>query len=303
STIGNPSTAALAISVGNSTVPSDKFEALMTVKAGDFEDEYPVNLMGWTFASNPEETLSGTFDVVAVPGLGAIADYDGLDVEGKVALVSRGEIAFVDKIAAAKAAGALGIIIHNNVDGAGPAGFLLGHSFKFIPTYDISTADGQAFRDAIAATDQKLGQVTFSNYVKSELEGDDINDSSSRGPSTPNFDIKPAVSASGTNIMSSVPAYGKDYPDADYSESYDRFTGTSMATPHVAGIAALLLSKNPDWDPFDIKVALSNTAKQLDTEKYDVFAQGAGRVQPLEAIQAEALAYVSETTDHADEPA
>ncbi|WP_453993423.1 S8 family serine peptidase [Bacillus nitroreducens] len=303
STIGNPSTAALAISVGNSTVPSDKFEALMTVKAGDFEDEYPVNLMGWTFASNPEETLSGTFDVVAVPGLGAPADYDGLDVEGKVALVSRGEIAFVDKIAAAKAAGALGIIIHNNVDGAGPAGFLLGDSFKFIPTYDISTADGQAFRDAIAATDQKFGQVTFSNYVKSELEGDDINDSSSRGPSTPNFDIKPDVSAPGTNIMSSVPAYGKDYPDADYSESYDRFTGTSMATPHVAGIAALLLSKNPDWDPFDIKVALSNTAKQLDTEKYDVFAQGAGRVQPLEAIQAEALAYVSDTTDHADEPA
>ncbi|MCS0543133.1 S8 family serine peptidase, partial [Aeromonas veronii] len=216
---------------------------------GDFKDEYNVNLMGWTFAADPEKTLSGTFDVVAIPGLGAPTDYNSLDVKGKVVLVSRGEIAFVDKIAAAKAAGALGIIIHNNAPDAGPAGFLLGDSFNFIPTYDISTAKGKEFKDAIAATDKKLGQVTFSNYVKGSIAGDDINDSSSRGPSTPNFDIKPDVSAPGTNIMSSVPAYGKDYPDADYSESYDRFTGTSMATPHVAGIAALLLSKNPNWEP------------------------------------------------------
>lgn len=297
STIGNPSTATLAIAVGNSTVPSDKIEATMAVKAGDFEDQYNVNLMGWTFASDPGDTLSGTFDVVAVPGLGAVTDYEGLDVEGKIALVSRGEIAFVDKIAAAKTAGALGIIIHNNVDGAGAANILLGDSFNFIPTYDIPTAKGNEFRDAIAATDNKLGQVTFSNYKKSTLAGDDINDSSSRGPSTPNFDIKPDVSAPGTNIMSSVPAYGKDYPDADYSKSYDRFTGTSMATPHVAGIAALLLSKNLNLKPSDIKVALSNTAKQLDTEKYDVFAQGAGLVQPLEAINAKALAYALDTTE------
>ncbi|MGN7296499.1 S8 family serine peptidase [Ferdinandcohnia sp. SAFN-114] len=297
SSIGNPSTASLAISVGNSTLPSETIQSTITVKAGDFEDEYNVGLMGWTFASDPEETLSGTFDVVAVPGLGAPADYNGLDVKGKIALVSRGDIAFVDKIAAAKEAGALGIIIHNNVPDAGPAGFLLGDSFKFIPTYDIPTAKGKEFRDAIAATDNKLGQVTFSNYVKGTVAGDDINDSSSRGPSTPNFDIKPDVSAPGTNIMSSVPAYGKDYPDADYSESYDRFTGTSMATPHVAGIAALLLSKNPNWEPSDIKVALSNTAKQLDKKLYDVFAQGAGRVQPLEAINAEALAYALDTTE------
>ena len=60
------------------------------------------------------------------------------------------------------------------------------------------------------------------------------------------------------------------------SESYERFTGTSMSAPHVSGIAALLLSANPDWGPFDVKVALSNTATLYDTDKYDVFDQGAG---------------------------
>ena len=51
-----------------------------------------------------------------------------------------------------------------------------------------------------------------------------------------------------------------------------------MATPHITGIVALLKQANPDWNAFDIKVALSNTAKVLDKTKYDVFSQGAGRV-------------------------
>ena len=79
--------------------------------------------------------------------------------------------------------------------------------------------------------------------------------------------------------MSTVPMYKADFPDAEYDKAYDRFTGTSMATPHIAGIAAFMKQANPNWDPFDVKVALSNTAKVLDTSKYDVFAQGAGRVQ------------------------
>ena len=121
--------------------------------------------------------------------------------------------------------------------------------------------------------------------------GDDVNDSSSRGPSTPNFDIKPDVSAPGTNIMSTIPMYKADFPDAVYNEAYDRKTGTSMATPHIAGIAALVKQANPDWNAFDVKVALSNTAKILDTTKYDVIAQGAGRVHAYAAAHPNVLAY------------
>src|SRR5699024_2455361 len=114
------------------------------------------------------------------------------------------------------------------------------------------------------------------------------------GPSVPNYDIKPDVVAPGTNIIATVPAYGKDYPDADYTEAYDRKTGTSMATPNVAGVVALLLSANPEWDPYDVKVALSNTAKPL-SNSYHVFEEGAGLVQPEKAINPSVLAYAKDS--------
>jgi minor extracellular serine protease Vpr len=296
-TIGNPSTAAFSIAVGNSTVPADVHRSSVNVTfAGENTTAYNnVTLMGTKFGTHPQTTLTGEFDLVAVPNIGAVEDYAGLDVAGKIALVSRGSIAFVEKIAAAKAAGAVGVIIHNSAAGAGtpgPANILLGDSFAFIPTYDMSYTDGLAIRNALAT---KTAKVTFSNFTKSVVAGDDINNSSSRGPSTPNFDIKPDVSAPGTNIMSSIAMYGKDYPTVSYAEAYDRYTGTSMATPHVAGVVALLKSAHPEWTPFDLKVAVTNTAKQLDVTKYDVFSQGAGLVQPYKAHVAEALAYSKDT--------
>ena len=71
-----------------------------------------------------------------------------------------------------------------------------------------------------------------------------------------------------------------------------------MATPHVAGIAALVKQKNPSWNAFDVKVALSNTAKLLDTKKYDVFSQGAGRVEAYKAAHANVLAYAVDTANN-----
>ncbi len=293
-TIGSPATAAFAISVGNSTIPEKSMKGDVNVQVeGASSATYNLNLMGWKYGSDPGKILSGTYDVVAVPNYGVDKDFEGLNVKGKVALISRGgNIPFVDKIAAAKKAGAIATIIHNNT-GTAPAGVFLGDSFAFIPAFDMSTTDGNALRTALQT---KKATVTFSNITSSLTAGDDINSSSSRGPANPNFDLKPDVSAPGTNIMSSVPAYIKDFPDAKYDEAYERFTGTSMATPHVAGVAALLKSQHPDWGPFDIKTAISNTAKQLDVAKYDVFAQGPGRVQPLAAATTEALAYAKDTT-------
>ncbi|MCY7487853.1 S8 family serine peptidase [Paenibacillus alvei] len=302
-TIGSPGTAAFAISVGNSTVPEKTMagKASVTLDKAGTSTPYIMNLMAWKFGTEPKNILTGTYDVVAIPGVGQTTDYTGLNVNGKVALVARGDIAFVDKIAAAKSAGAVAVIVHNSSSGTntpGPAGVLVGDSFASIPTFDMSYTDGSALRKALA---NNTGTVTFGEFTTGSTLGDDINNSSSRGPANPVFDIKPDVSAPGTNIMSSIPAYGKDYadqgqPQPDYTESYDRFTGTSMAAPHVAAVAALLKSQHPDWTPFDIKVAISNTAKQLDVTKNDVFAQGPGRIQPLKAATTEALAYESEPT-------
>lgn len=299
--VGSPATAALAISVGNSTNPETTISADIHVNVGDEQFGITANMMGWTYGSNPEDVLEGTYEIVTIPGLGEPSDYEGIEAEGKIVLVSRGEIPFIDKIAAAKNAGAVGIIIHNHLDGEGPADITLGDTFNFIPTFDISTADGQALREAIDETEEKKGEITFINFVYGKTEGDEINVSSSRGPSTPYFDIKPDVVAPGTNIMSSVPAYKRDFPDASYDQAYDRATGTSMAAPHVTGVAALLLSANPDWTPFDLKVAIANTAKQLNTTEYDVFAQGSGRVAPVAALKTNVLAYAVDVLDHEGE--
>lgn len=298
-TMGTPGTARLGIAVGNTTNPEMSFSGKVTVEAGDdYQYSKQLNFMGTTFGQNLEDQLKGEFDLVAVPGVGKPTDYNGIDVKGKVALISRGEIAFVDKIAAAKAKGAVAAIVHNSASGTNTpneSGVFLGDSFAFIPTLDMSLTDGAAIREALKAG---AATITFGEFASTKSLGDEVNDSSSRGPSTPNFDIKPDVTAPGTNIMSSIPAYGADLPDADYSQSYDRFTGTSMATPHIAGIAALVKQANPDWNAFDVKVALSNTAKILDTNKYDVFAQGAGRVDAYAAAHPQVLAYALDTANN-----
>lgn len=298
-TMGTPATSPLGIAVGNSTNPETAYHAVATVSAGSFEWSQQLNLMATTFGEDLAQQLSGEFELVAVPGIGTAANYTGIDVNGKIALISRGDIPFVEKIEHAKNAGAVGAIIHNFAGGTnapGPSETFLGDSFDFIPTFDMSVTDGEALRSALASA--TVGTISFNEYGSMSSIGDEINDSSSRGPSTPNFDIKPDVVAPGTNIMSTVPTYKTNTAAGEAinpAQAYDRKTGTSMATPHIAGIAALIKQANPSWTPFDVKVALANTADILDTSKYDVFDQGAGRVNAYEAAFPSALAYVQDT--------
>ncbi|WPK12455.1 S8 family serine peptidase [Lysinibacillus louembei] len=298
-TMGTPSTAPLGIAVGNSTNPEAAYYSTVSVKAGDFEWSDQLNLMATTFGKNLSTQLAGEFELVAVPGLGKAEDYTAdVDVDGKIALISRGDIAFVDKMAYAKQNGAVGAIIHNFVGGTnapGPSGTFLGDSFDFIPTYDMSVTDGLAIREALVTTD---GTVSFDIHGSMTSIGDEMNESSSRGPSVPNYDIKPDIVAPGTNIMSTIPTYKTSVEQrvpVETSKAYDRKTGTSMATPHVAGIAALIKQANPNWTPFDVKVALANTATVLNTDNYDVYDQGAGRVNAYEAAFPSLLAYVQDT--------
>ncbi|MBE1555671.1 S8 family serine peptidase [Sporosarcina limicola] len=297
-TMGTPSTARLGIAVGNTTNPETKYNGKANVTVGNYNLSKQLNLMGTTFGKSLATQLSGEFDIVAVPGVGKATDYTGIDVHGKVALISRGDLTFADKIAFAKENGAAAAIIHNFASGTNaPAesGTFLGDSFAFIPTFDLSQTDGDAIR---AALKNSGGKILFGDFASTTTLGDDVNDSSSRGPSTPNSDIKPDVAAPGTNIISTMPMYKADFPDAVYDEAYDRKTGTSMATPHIAGIAALVKQANPNWNAFDVKVALSNTAKILEPTKYDVFSQGAGRVDAYSAAHPNALAYAIDTANN-----
>ena len=299
-TMGTPSTSRLGIAVANTTNPE-----LSAIKAevtkGGFNLSKNVKFFFTPYGKNLTEELAGELDIIAIPGFGQASDYDQLDVTGKVVHVSRGEIAFTEKIQFATEKGAKAIIIYNSkdhADGNDNPMSNVGSGATFdvqIPSFNLSYNDGKAIKDGL---DNGVGKIVFDVANLIYTTGDEVNDSSSRGPSTPNFDIKPDVAAPGTNIMSTIPMYKADYPEATYEQAYTRKTGTSMATPHIAGIAALVKQANPSWNAFDVKVALSNTAKVLDTGKYDVFAQGAGRVQAYQAAHPEILAYAQDTANN-----
>lgn len=102
---------------------------------------------------------------------------------------------------------------------------------------------------------------------------DSIAGFSSRGAAAPDFAIKPDVMAPGQDITSLWPGIG-----------YQGASGTSMATPHVAGTVALMRQLHPGWSPEIIKAALMNTAVPIAG---DPLARGAGRIDALAAAAAD----------------
>lgn len=110
--------------------------------------------------------------------------------------------------------------------------------------------------------------------------GDTISEFSGRGPLPRTNHIKPDILAPGHGIMSTMPG-GNYAPDS----------GTSMAAPHVAGIAALLLNVYPDAAPYEVKARLMNTARPL-ARAYSPFEIGAGFLNPIAALTQDTFATV-----------
>ncbi|CAM4487921.1 S8 family serine peptidase [Paenibacillus tarimensis] len=289
-TAGTPATSELAISVGASTPPGTVPLAEGTSSLTD-SISYDLRVMAYKAGSNYQE-LKGRDLPLVYAGLGMAEDFEGKDLTGKIAFIKRGEIAFTEKIANAKAAGAVAAIIFNRDDLDGHAGNLLEDSPKYIPTFDMKGSDGRKLLAALEEAGE--GTFTLTGFGSYEDPGDEMADFSSRGPSLPEYEIKPDISAPGVSIRSSVPAF-----DGNYEYAYDYFQGTSMAAPHVAGAAALLLDHDGDLTPNQIKSLMMNTAVKLQDsskERYSHMVQGAGRLDLGSVLEANAIAMVRETT-------
>lgn len=163
----------------------------------------------------PEGVDEAEFEFVLVPGAGREADYMGLDLTGKIALVKRGSNTFQEKADAAQKHGAAGMILFNNV--SGDIKMNIGNAT--LPCCSITQEDGEV----LAALDN--GKVKIS---RGQTAGPFISDFSSWGP-TPDLGIKPEITAHGGNILSAITGGG-----------YDRLSGTSMACPNTAGLVILL---------------------------------------------------------------
>jgi subtilisin family serine protease len=204
---------------------------------------------------------------------GQPALLDPAKVSGKILVCDRGNNVLVNKSANGKTAGAVGVIIAN-VEGGATTILNQAHS---ISTIHITKEDGAVVKNYIAANPAgatgSLGNLhaALDATVKAPI----MNGSSSRGPNVANANIlKPDLTAPGTDILAAVSAdLTRDQRNAVAaggvapSVNWAFYTGTSMASPHVAGIAALLKQRHPDWTPAAIKSALMTTAT-------DTFADG-----------------------------
>lgn len=269
-TVGSPGTSREAISVGATQLPYNVYTSEISTSEGV---EYPsAKVQGFPSDGELLALNDGEYEFVYV-GLGSEKDFEGKNLEGKIALISRGEYAFVDKAENAKNAGAIGAIIFNNQ--AGEHADVPGLA---VPTIKTTLADGQKLLAELEAGNNKVSfNIEFDKWVDETMA-----DFSSRGPVTLTWMIKPDVSAPGVNIVSTFPG-----------EGYAALQGTSMASPHVAGAAALLLQKNPNWGTEDVKAALMNTAVDVidpATEKaYPHNTQGAGSIRVVEALETKTL--------------
>ena len=199
---------------------------------------------------------TGSAQLAAYPDgqkTGAV-DLPGKPFEGKVALVARGDSTFAEKAAAAQADGAVGVLIYNNEDGVVRASI---YPTTDLPVGTISKEQGEKLEGLIARGAGNNPVITWTDKQESIVDPDTATMVStfSAWGMTADLKLKPDVLAPGGEITS---AYPLDKQTA--KKGYTELSGTSMAAPHTAGAAALVLESNPSASPDAVKAVLQNTA-------------------------------------------
>ena len=277
-TVGSPGSAARALTAGASTVGHGLFTTV-------------------TVAGTTYDAIRGDFGTYTVSGeLAVIEDstsiYGGLsmacnpiteNLTSKIALISRGDCDFSVKILNAQNAGAAGVVVVNREPGI----FIMGQGADpqpTIPAYMVDLAD----RNALMASEGQFTSLDAPFYSYNPANNDIMGDFSSQGPTDVDFRVKPDVIAPGVNVLSSIPqSYCSGTP------CFDFFNGTSMASPHLAGSAAIVRQQHPTWTAAQVRSAIVNTADQTALLNYDAVTTatdvniiGAGRENLLSAVNA-----------------
>ena len=287
---GDPSAAHKAISVGSVDNTHTRFFAF---KGPDGK------LVAYTaLKGSPEAPTAGKLELAVYPDgkkTGAV-DLPGTPFKGKAVLVARGSTKFHEKALAAQNDGAAAVIIYNNEEGAlmADAG---GEPAIRIPTVGVTQAEGAKLEAAAAAGSASI-EWTREEVVSADSNGGALSDFSSFGLAA-DLTVKPDVLAPGGNIYAAIPIKKQG------ERGYAVYSGTSMASPHAAGAAALLLQSNTALNPGDVRTVLQNTGKSVTfaaleshgfdrTAKEPIHRQGAGLINvPAAVAQAHSHAKIA----------
>ena len=209
----------------------------------------------------------------AQPANGCSALTNGSAISGTIALIDRGSCFFTTKFINAMNANATGVIVVNNVSGEPIVMGGTPTTTITIPGVMISLDDGAVIKADLSASNVVTAVLSADITVSRPDLADQIADFSSRGPGSPDGRLKPEISAPGFSIVSAAVGEGTEGV---------AFSGTSMAAPHIAGVAALMKEARPNYSVEQIKAAIMNTAvanKDADGNTYPESRVGAGRVQ------------------------
>jgi subtilisin family serine protease len=234
----------------------------------------PVPLVDSTAAGAAGASATAVSLCYSIGTNGGAPALDPAKVTGKIVVCDRGTNARTDKSLAVEEAGGVGMILLNTSPNS------LNADFHFVPTVHLQNTDRAAVK-AYAATAGATATINLATVTYTEPAPFTAS-FSSRGPLQASGDLlKPDVIAPGQDILAAVsPASGGGL-------DYNLYSGTSMSSPHVAGLAALLKHRHPDWSPMMIKSALMTTAYDVldgpNTNPLVIFRQGAGHVKPNSA--------------------
>ncbi|WP_324653397.1 S8 family serine peptidase [Georgenia sp. H159] len=293
---GSPGNSSAALAVANSVGDTMTFDAVEVAAAAD------ESLLGQHAAQN-SINYTGTEDVEApvvflgeqVDGCEPLTDY-AEQIAGNVVWL------YWDDNDSSRRCGSTAR--WNNATAAGAAGVLIGTENPIFTAGIAGNAQTPGAQLTARVTDLLLPEIQAGtltvrlgpsyldiSLTRDETLGDTLNPGSSRGAHGSLGVVKPDVAAPGTRISSAASGAGT---------GAQTLTGTSMASPHVAGIAALLRAANPSWTPEEIKAGIMNTATHPVYSQpgptgpvYGPERVGAGRVDALAAVSNGVIAYDS----------
>lgn len=272
-TVGGPASVPWLTSVGAST-------QARTFQGSVFSSD------GWEFFGASVTASTGELAIVdAADAGGELCNPGALDpsiVDGKIVLCKRGAIARVAKGYAVSLAGGAGMVLYNANDGQSEV-----TDTHWVPAVHINNTDGLVIKDYIATSSNPVAQIN--GGVSTQIDAPWMAGFSSRGPDPVATDIiKPDITAPGVNIL----AGNSPFPDPGFvpGELFQSISGTSMSSPHVAGLFALIKQAHPDWTAAMAKSALMTTAyqdvmKEDGVTPADPFDMGAGHVNPGSPVQ------------------